>query len=209
MKKLIALCLVLALCGCGTSGILKSTEPQEIIYTLRPVESAGKTSAAPAKILEILPPSVPPGMDRERIALYLDRGQKLDYYAAARWSSSLENLIGEFTRRSASAVLPYLVSVTPDQNIDPDFRMQVKINELQPVYSAAAVETPQLRANVEFTLVDTASEKILSNFVLTKIVAADNNRLDDIVRGLETLLREIEVDAFKRLDPKLRAEKFS
>jgi len=41
-------------------------------------------------------PELPPGLDTERIALYLDQGHRLDYYADARWSARLDELLQNF-----------------------------------------------------------------------------------------------------------------
>ncbi len=199
--------LMLALTGCSTSNLLQSTEPQQTIYTLRPVEPTGESSDVLARVLEISVPSVPPGMEQNRIALFLDDGQKLDYYAGARWSSSLDHIVQEFTRRTAGATLPYIVAVTPDQGIEADYRLQIKINEFQPVYSKGASNSaPFLKASVEFTLIRLPSDQIVSSFTLSRNVEAQENRLDVITLGLESLLREIERDAFAKIDKKLQAK---
>lgn len=200
------LLIACALSGCSTSNLLKSTEPQQTIYSLRPVESTGATSGVLARILEISAPSVPPGMERDRIALFLDDGQKLDYYAGARWSSSLDHIVQEFTRRTAGATLAYIVAVTPDQGIAADYRLQIKINEFQPVYAAGSSEPPYLKASIEFMLIRLPSDQIVSSFTLSRNMSAEDNRLDVITLGLEKLLREIEHEAFVKIDKKLQAK---
>ena len=200
-----ALALALVLCGCSTSKLLTSTEPQQTIYTLRPIASTGLASAASAQIVEISMPSLPPGMDRDRIALFLDDGQKLDYYASARWSSSLDHILQDVTRRSISAVLPYVVAVTPEQDIEAEYRLQIKVNELQPVYGTDSKAAPVLKASLEFTLIRQATNQVVSSFTLSKQSAPTENRLDMIILGLEQLLQEIERKSFTKLGPKLRA----
>lgn len=194
----------LMLGGCSTSQFLTSTEPQQTIYSLRPLAAHGENAPVSARILEVSAPSVPPGMERDRIALYLNEGQKLDYYAAAQWSAPLDYLVQDVTRRSAGAVLPYVVAVTPDQGIAADYRLQVKINEFQPVYTADPGAPPVVKANVEFTLLRLPEDKIISHFTLSKQEAVAHNKLDDIILKMELLLQEIEQDAFEKLDSKLR-----
>lgn len=208
LKNIVAaLLLATTLAGCSTSNLLKSTEPQQTIYTLRPAESTGATSDVLARVLEISVPSVPPGMEQNRIALFLDEGQKLDYYAGARWSSSLDHIVQEFTRRTAGASLPYVVAVTPDQGIAADYRLQIKINEFQPVYAKdSAGGAPYLKASIEFTLIRLPSDQIVSSFTLSRNFEAQENRLDVITLGLESLLREIEHEAFVKIDKKLQAK---
>ncbi len=203
-KALLAALMLLPLAGCA-GDLLKSTEPQQTIYTLRPIEQG---DAVPndvlARTLEISAPSVPPGMEQDRIALFLDDGTKIDYYAGAKWSSSLDHIVQEFTRRSAGAVLPYIVAVTPDQSIPADYRLQIKINEFQPVYAAKSTEAPLLKANLEFTLVRLPTDQIVTSFTLSKGQLAHENGLDSITLGLEDLLQEIEREAFAKIDSKLR-----
>ena len=209
MKKNIIMtaALALLLAGCSTSELLKSTEPQQTIYTLRPVEPSGLGSAAAARVVEITAPTLPPGMDSDRYVLFLDDGQKLDYFAAARWSAPLDYIVQDVTRRSASAVQPYIVATTPGQGVDPDYRLQMKVNEFQPVYGADSMAAPTLKVSIEFTLVAVPEDKIVSSFTLTKHDVAAENRLDGITSGLEHMLQEIEREAFMKLDPKLRAPK--
>ena len=205
-KVIFAALMLLPLAGCA-GDILKSTEPQTTIYSLRPIEPTGDVpSDVLARTLEISSPSVPPGMEQDRIALFLDDGTKLDYYAGAKWTSSLDHVIREFTRRSASAVLPYVVAVTPEQSIPADYRLQIKINEFQPVYAAGSTAAPLLKANFEFTLVRLPTDQIVTSFTLSKGQLAQENGLDSITLGLEDLLQEIEREAFEKIDSKLRVK---
>lgn len=200
----IIMACALIITGCSPNKILTSTQPQQTIYTLRPVETTAMPSNATARVVEIATPSLPPGMDTDRIALFLENGQKVDYYAAARWSAPLRYILQDFTRRNAIAVLPYVVPVTPEQNIQADYRLQMKINEFQPVYETSYEKAPLIKVNVEFSMVHVASDKIISSFTLSKQEQASENRLDIIMAGLERILQEIERDAFIRLDKKMQ-----
>lgn len=212
MTKSTPLLFVLAaatlfLSACGTDSLLTSKEPQQTIYALRPgTPAAAAPYDLPAQIVEIAHPILPPGMDRDRIALYLDGGRKLDYFAAARWSSTLDDVVQEFTRRTASSVLPYVIAVTPEENIDPHYRLQVKILDFQPVYDADAAGTPMIEAIAEFTLIALPSDTVLTSFVLGKRGKANANRLDVVTAGLEKMLQEIEHEAFVRIDRHLRPD---
>ena len=200
----VALVLMMFLGGCAGS-LTTSTEPQQTIYTLRPVAATGVTSSASARILEIAVPSLPPGMDRDRIALFLQDGLKIDYYASARWSSNLEDVIQDVTRRSAGAVLPYVVAVTSNQDIGADYKLQMKINEFQPVYDVDSKAAPVLKASVEFTLIRLPEDRVISSFTLSKQAVPAENKLDMITLGLEGLLQDILREAFLKIDPKIRS----
>lgn len=204
MKKSRIVSTVLLCCflgACSTSQMLTSKEPKQTIYSLRPLEEGAGVATGPARIVEIAMPSVPPGMDRDRIVLYLDNGQKLDYYAAARWPALLSNILQDFTRRTASTTLPYVVAVTPDQEIDSQYRLQLKVNEFAPVYQIDSSDAPLLKVNLEITLTQLPSDRVLTNFTLSNSMMASKNRLDVIVAGLEKMLQDLEQQAFLKIDP--------
>lgn len=200
-----ALTLALLLGGCST--MLVSKEPQQTIYSLRPAleEQSDIPQTKLARVIEIPRPSVPPGMERNRIALYMNDGQKLDYFASALWAAPLEDVLQNFTRRTATSVLPYVVAVTPDQNLDANYRLQIKVNEFQPVYGGNIDVAPLLKANIEFTLISMPADKIVSSFTLSQQRQLENNRLDLIVAGLESMLQDIEREAFIKMNDRIGA----
>ena len=206
MKPALPLLCLLALGGCSTAGMLTSTEPVQTIYALRAPPPAGGSESGHARILEIPKPSVPPGFDTDRIALYLDGGQKLDYFSGARWPSLLDDVVQDFTRRSATNTLSYVVAVTPSQSLDADFRLQVKVNEFQPVYENGINDAPRLVTDLEFTLISLPEERVLRSFSLTRQGMASSNRLDVISAGLEKMLQEVETEAFMKLDAHIRKQ---
>src|SRR5580692_6450196 len=78
--------------GACTGSFFKSSAPPTSTYLLS-VTAAGQAGAAaiPAD-LTVLMPRVRTGLDNDRIAaLYPDR--RLDYYAAARWSGPLDEVV--------------------------------------------------------------------------------------------------------------------
>ena len=97
--------LVLAVCGWVTacSGSLfrsKAVPPSIYLLSAPPginaaASSASASAAAPARLaadLAVLKPRVRAGLDTDRIAvLYPDR--RLDYFADARWSGSLDDVV--------------------------------------------------------------------------------------------------------------------
>ena len=209
MTKRLGLAVVAALMmgGCSTSGILTSTEPQSTLYTLRHAQAVENTSNQMAKIVEIARPHVPPGFETDRIALYTANGQKIDYFAAAKWSEILDEVLQDYTRRSVVANLPYVVAVTPDQSIVADYRLQIKINDLQPVYGESISAAPVLKAAIEFTLIHLPDERIVSSFTLSKEADSSSNNLDVIVAGMESLLQELYGRAFDKMDEHIAARK--
>ncbi|PZO88960.1 MAG: hypothetical protein DI626_00425 [Micavibrio aeruginosavorus] len=208
MKKLIAIAgLSVLLTGCAGGGILTSTEPPQTIYALRAAENPNAVQGGQARVLEIAKPTLPPGFETDRIALYLDGGRTLDYYSGARWPDILDAVIQDFTRRTASNTLPYVVATLPNQNQYADYRLNIKLNEFQPVYGADSSGAPELVVDAEFTLVALPEEKIVQSFRLSKRGAAASNNLESVAGGLESILRQIEGEAFERMDKRLKGKR--
>lgn len=193
----IAVC-ILTFTGCSTAGILKSNEPPQTTYALRPLTTPLSETGS-VRIVEVPKPEVPPGFARDRIALYLQNGQKLDYYASARWASGFDEVLEEFTRRSLTTALPYVVTVTPVQSLDADFRLEVKVNEFEPVYTGAFTMAPSLRTNIEYALIRLPEEKLVSSFTLSHEQQASSSRLDVIIAEMEIMLKENQTEAFNKL----------
>lgn len=208
MKKLIAIAsLSVLLSGCAGGGILTSTEPPQTIYALRAAQNADAAQSGPARVVEIAKPTLPPGFETDRIALYLDNGRTLDYYSGARWPDILDAVIQDFTRRTVSSTLPYVVATLPNQNQYADYRLNMKLNEFQPVYGADAGAAPDLVVDAEFTLVALPGERIVQSFRLSERNAAASNNLESVAGGLEDILRRIEAEAFAKLDARLKGKR--
>lgn len=202
--------IILAACmpmiaSCAGGGLLKSTEPRQNIYTLRPApEDATKTAGA-ARILEVAMPQVPPGFETDRIALYTQGGKKLDYYAGAKWADLLDSTLQDALRRSARNVLPSVVAITPTQGTDGQFRLQTKVNEFAPVYEGGASGAPTVRVSVEFTLVRLPENAIVSSFILKQARVAEADSLDSVAGALEGAMQETLAEAFRRMEKTLAA----
>src|SRR5262245_19601753 len=87
---------VLSLTGCislpgGDKGKTRSS-----IYTLHPPPPRNHESSQPAgtPVVVFVPkPELPKGFDTERITLLFEQEHRLDYYADAKWSARLDDLL--------------------------------------------------------------------------------------------------------------------
>ena len=208
MKPIIptALLSLFLLSGCAQT-FLKSNEPPVAIYSLRPSDTAqalptGKANVS--KIVEIQRPSLPPGFDTARIAMYLENGRRLDYYASAKWPTALDETLQEFTNQNARKTFPNLIVTMPGQGVSPDYLLQVKVNDFQPVYRGGPSEAPLLVANLSFTLLSLPEEKIITHFTVEQQQQAQANNLGLITAGLEGLLQSVESKAFETLASHLK-----
>lgn len=207
MKKLIpAICAAILLSGCAST-FLKSDEAPVAIYSLRPmdkVETLSAGSQSLSKVLEIQRPSLPPGFDTARIGMYLENGRRLDYYAAAKWPTALDETLQEFTAQNARKTFPNLIVINPGSGVDADYLLQIKVNDFQPVYASGAQNAPLLVASISFTLLALPEENIVTSFTVEQQVQAEANNLGVITAGLETLLQSVERKAFETIAQKIK-----
>lgn len=196
---------VLLLSGCAGK-LLQSNEPTANIYSLhegRNITAASISSNALTKTLEIQRPALPPGFDTARIGMYLENGRRIDYYSGARWASPLDEVLQEFTIQTARKTLPRAIVASPGQAIDSDYRLQIKVNEFQPVYSAGPDQAPVLMAGLTFTLLSMPNEKIITSFTIDQQEVAQSNTLGSVTAGLEHLLQSVEAKAFETISVRM------
>ena len=204
LRPILAALFLLPLSGCLS---LQSSEPPPATYLLHPrfASEPVKPETVNAPVLEIPTPEVPAGFDTDRIALYWDKGRRLDYYAAAKWPAPLDQMMSDFMIRSASQGLPHVTVVSPDLNLAAQYRLAIKVTEFQPVYKNAAEGIPDLYAAVRFSLIALPGEKVVMDFVIADYSQPSGADLTAITSGMESLLQSIAVKAFERLSPKIMA----
>ena len=207
IARVFLLSCLLALSGCISlpSSAGKDKVPLSL-YTLHPrlAQKAEISSQPKASGVIVMPkPEVPAGLETERIALYLQQGRKLDYYADAAWSGSLDDLLQDFIIQSGRRDLPGKIVGTPDLSDSAAYRMVVKITDFQPVYQGAPDKPPRLEAGMTVTLLTLPDEKVKVQFSLKKSAAASANRLTVITKGMESLLQSLTDEAFQKIAPYL------
>jgi len=206
MKKIIPIALTGALLLSGCSSFLKSDDPLPTMFSLRPsvdlqpVEEQQKVS----RILEIQRPTLPPGFDTARISMYLENGHLLDYYANAKWVAPLDEILQEFTSQTARKMLPNAIIAAPGQSIESNYRLQIRVNDFEPVYSEGPDQAPLLVASLSFTLLKMPEERIVSNFTIEQQEPAQANNLTMVTAGLEHLLQSVTAQGLTTVSAHLK-----
>lgn len=205
MRKMIpALLSVLVLSGCAS--LLTSNSEPQAIYSLkeaRDITALNSSTSGLSHVLEIQRPVLPPGFDTARIAMYLENGRRMDYYADAKWASPLDEVLQEFTLQTARKTFPQAIVAVSGQALDADYRLQIKVNEFQPVYSGVAETAPLIVASLSFTLLAMPEERIVTSFTIEQQEAAQANTLGSITAGLERLLQSVEARAFETISGRI------
>lgn len=199
---LLSLLAVLGMTGCmlASRGDKKSVEPA--IYSLRPPTAAEGVSAAPvnrAVVVLVSKPELPKGFETERITLLFEREHRIEYYADARWSARLDDLLQDYLVQMARQVAPGRLLPTKDATLAPRHKLVMKVTDFQPVYQGTAESLPRLDVAMTVLVVGQPGDRVEAQFNLKRSAPASANRLGIVVQELEGLWREVAREAMEKL----------
>jgi ABC-type uncharacterized transport system auxiliary subunit len=188
MRAAVAALMLLSLAACGG---LKSKEPAEQIYLLRPVAAGGAAAGAPVKgLLAVRRPEVQPGLQTARIALVLP-GNRLDYFAASRWSAALPQVVDAFaTQTLLSSGHFELVNGSDRGSGGARFLLALTVRHFEADYAAGENSPPEVHVAFECVLSTGAGRTPLGRCDGDATVAARANRMEPIVQAFEAAARE-------------------
>ncbi len=199
IRALFASFLVLTLTSC--IGLPKPPPPATVYQLRAPAQGLmAQPPALPAGTrLEVALPGVAAGLDSERIALALDNGRKLDYYAGAKWAAALPDVVQDVAIATLRDSLPGL-SVDDDDNMNsPTHRLRIVVQHFAPVYATDATTLPKVNVTLRFALVRLADDALLADATLGTQVAVNANTLAGVTAALEQGLHRVLADAMPRL----------
>lgn len=209
MKKPLLAAFAVAILVSGCMPMHKRQPPPDL-YQLR-APSLGLMTQPPAlpagTVVELTLPSVPAGMDKDRIALGLDGGRRLDYYTAARWPAPLPEVLQDAISQTLLASLPGLGVDDEDHVSAPSHRLRVDVLNFAPVYMNEANSLPQVQTTLRFVLTRADSGRPLADFILSAQEQPQANTLSAVTAALETSLHRVLHDALPRLAAPLSAKR--
>jgi ABC-type uncharacterized transport system auxiliary subunit len=189
MRAAPAALVLLALCAC--SG-LRSEAPATQAYVLRPAPAvqAGAPAAPVPGLLVLRRPEVQPGLETARIALLLP-GNRLDYFAASRWSASLPQVIDAFATQSLLAAGRFeLVNGSDRGTAGARFLLLLTVRHFEADYGRGEQQAPDVRVAFECVLVEAATRVAVGRCDGEAVVPAAANRMEPIVMAFEAAARE-------------------
>jgi ABC-type uncharacterized transport system auxiliary subunit len=163
--------------------------------------AAGAPAAAIPADLTVLKPRLRPGLESDRIAvLYPDR--HLDYFAGARWSGPLAEVLQDLAVQEFRAHAD-LRSVSGDASVFASaYWLEIEVADFQAEYASAAA-APTVRVHFLARLGASGDRRILGQFEANAQQPAVENRLSAIIDAYEhaadAALREIVVHADETL----------
>lgn len=193
----------LGLAGCGSLFQSKATVPAVYLLSVRPAtrsDSGANSTSLPAD-LAVARPRVRAGLNTDRIAvLYPDR--RLDYFAAARWSGPLDQVVQDLAVQ-AFRCGARLRNVSADTSaFSSTHWLEIEASDFQAEYSAAG-GAPTIRVRLSARLGLAADRRVLGSFDAQAVEPASNNRLTAIVdayeRAADAALSQIVAGAVQTL----------
>jgi cholesterol transport system auxiliary component len=168
------------LSGC-TGSLFKSKAVPPSVYLLS--AHAAPAQSAVAADLTVMRPRLRAGLDTDRIAvLYPDK--RLDYFADARWSGPLDEVVQDLTVQ-AFAGGGRLRNVSADGSaFASGYWLEVQVDDFQAQYAASG-GAPTVHVRFTARLGTAGDRKILGSFQATSDQAASDNRLTAIVDAFE------------------------
>jgi len=207
MRLLCAVC-TLALAACGGS-LFQSKVPAPSVYLLSAGAAAPSGAAIPAD-LAVLEPRVRIGLDSELIAvLYPDR--RLDYFAGARWSGPLDQVVQDLAIQVFRARAKLRSVHAESSAFGSGYWLEIDVEDFQAEYSAdtgaGGSAAPAIRVHLLGRVGSSADRRILAQFEADDRQPAADNRLTAIVeaynRAADTALAQIVADTTRALSETL------
>jgi cholesterol transport system auxiliary component len=172
--------ILAATCLSACTGLFQSKSAPPTIYVLSAAApaQAPPDSRVPAD-LAILKPKMPTGLEMDRIAvLYPDR--RLDYFADARWSGPLNEVLQDFAVREFH-LHGNLRSVSGDTSVFASvYWLELEFSDFQAEYTPAAA-APAVHVRLLARLGRSGDRHILGQFEADALQPAAQNRLTAIV----------------------------
>lgn len=183
----VAALLVLPLAACGG---LRSKQPAEQVYVLRPETVAAAPAQAPvAGVLAVRRPEVQPGLDTARIAL-VQPGNRLDYFAASRWSGTLPQVVDAFATQTLLKSGAFAQVNGSDRGSGgARYLLWLTVRHFEADYSAGGQAAPKVHVAFECVLT-TGARAPLGRCDGEAIVPAAENRMGPIVAAFEAAARQ-------------------
>jgi ABC-type uncharacterized transport system auxiliary subunit len=190
--------LVLGICcwvtAC-TGSLFQSKVVPPSTYLLSAAATSAAAVAAPAPLavdLAVFKPRVRAGLDTDRIAvLYPDR--RLDYYADARWSGPLDDVVHDLAVqvfRNAGL----LRNVSSDASaFMSGYWLEIEVADFQAEYSSAGTP-PTINVRLLARVARAGDRNVLASFTAAARQTAADNRLTAIVEAYERAVNSALAD---------------
>lgn len=188
MKKLIAILLLLTCSACN-SFIPKNGRQDAPLYTVTsPVVTVAALPATTRTVLVDMP-ITPLWLDRDRIALRKTANQQ-DFFAAARWSSPLPNMVQE-TLINTLEKTGKISAFNHRSGIPTTIRLVTEIRDFQAEYGKSG-ELVTINVTLTASLLDAGNQKHLTSKTFSAQEKVSGSSVGDMVMGFDKAFSETQ-----------------
>ena len=180
--------LTLTLLVSGCSSLLHSTAPVAQTYVLRAAAPATDARTPLPVTLQWLPVSLAPGLDSTRILL-LRSGNRLDFYAGARWAAPLGALLDALLLQTLRDSGQFAHIASDGAGMDADLVLAVTVRRFEVEQAEGGL--PVAQAELDCTLASRREQRQLASFRVAAQVPASANRLGSVVAALEQAAQQV------------------
>ena len=148
--------------------------------------------------LAVARPRAATALDTNRIAV-VQPDSRFDYFAGLRWSEAAPQMVQQQLVRALTADGRFEAVVAAPSRVPTDLRLDVELRRFEAVYAAAGAP-PEVRVELQVSLVDTRQVRRLVSFTATgaapagasgraSVVAAFERATNEAVRGVVDQVR--------------------
>jgi cholesterol transport system auxiliary component len=209
LRSLLGMSLALLALGACTGSLFHSSAPPPSTYLLSVKSSAAAAADIPAD-LTVLMPRVRTGLDTEHIAaLYPNR--RLDYFAGARWSGPLDEVIQDLALQSFRIHAGFRDVHTDTSAFGAGYWLEIDVVDFQAEYAAGGSDgaAPTAHVHLLARVGNAGDRRVLGEFQAEVRQPAADNRLTAIVeaynQAAEAALAQLGDDTVRTLKASLEA----
>ena len=200
--RLLLVSLGLALSGC--SGLLRSTTPPLQLYVVQ-APPAVTVNAPTGPTLRIARPLPAPGLNTDRIALTRP-GNRLDYYAGARWSGPLNDVVLDLQLAAFRADPVWSAVVDERGTLNSDYLLQTSVDRFAAEY-ATETAPPTIRVDLHCELIRRSDGVLIGSFAVRQSQQAQANRMAAVVAAFSQVADQAVLLVAAQADQLLRSAK--
>jgi len=177
---------LLAVSGCAGS-LLESHAEAPVVYRLEGVAAEDRGGRLPLA-LAVTRPGGPAALDTDRIAVD-QPGRVFDYYAGMRWSEPAPQMLQQLLVRALAADGRFAAVVAAPSRVPADLLLDVELRRFEAVYAAAGA-APQVRVEMQVSLVDPRAARRLASFLATGTATATADGRAAVIDAFERAAAE-------------------
>jgi ABC-type uncharacterized transport system auxiliary subunit len=183
----VLIAVLTAALGACTGSFFKSSAPPTSTYLLSVKADVQPGAVAIPADLTVLTPRVRTGLDNDRIAaLYPDR--RLDYFAAARWSGPLDEVVQDLALQAFHGRFRNVGTDT--SAFRGGYWLELEVVDFQAEYSGSAAAAPTAHVHLHGRVGKGIDRRVLGEFDADARQAAAENRLAAVVAAYEAAAQQ-------------------